>query len=142
MPAVVGQPRLPTSDVRPDNGYVVLFESAALRPSGAGVTIEGREFTFSGASGGGHAAGTAEAYAFNLATAVTAAAGLVGVQIGPRRAGFAGCRPLRRPALRARRARSAWETSVFTITERFSSTSSEVATRHDAQPHHRRRRLD
>jgi len=48
------------------NGFAYLEASRSLSLSGRKCTIDGTDFPFSGAAGGGHASGSAEAYAENL----------------------------------------------------------------------------
>lgn len=54
-------------DSSADNGFIYLFKPTALSLSGKKVTIEGIDFPFRGAAAGGHASGSPEAYAKNLA---------------------------------------------------------------------------
>jgi hypothetical protein len=56
------------------NGFVYLYEASALALSGRKVTVEGNDHPLRGAPGGGFASGAPEAYAFNLAADVNAAA--------------------------------------------------------------------
>mgnify|MGYP001826147677 CR=1 FL=1 len=65
-------------DSSADNGFIYLFKPSPLGLSGKKVTIEGVDFPFRGAAGGGHASGSPEAYAKNLADDINAndAAGL------------------------------------------------------------------
>lgn len=60
------------------NGFVAKFNPTGLSLSGKKCTIEGTDFPFRGAAGGGFASGSAEAYAFNLAADINGnqAAGL------------------------------------------------------------------
>lgn len=54
------------------NGFVFLYRPEPLALAGKGVTIDGTNFQFSGAAGGGHASGSPEAHAHNLKTAINA----------------------------------------------------------------------
>lgn len=56
-----------------DNGFIYLYKPTPLALSGKKVTIDGTDFPLSGAAiSGGSAAGTAEAYAQNLANDINA----------------------------------------------------------------------
>ncbi|MBM9593565.1 hypothetical protein [Roseitranquillus sediminis] len=48
------------------NGFIFLLATQALSLSGMKCTIDGTDFPFSGSAAGGHASGSAEAYAVNL----------------------------------------------------------------------------
>ncbi|SEG11154.1 OmpA family protein [Marinobacterium lutimaris] len=71
-------------DIAPDktapgssgNGFVWLYRPQALSLSGKKVSIDGTDFLLSGASAGGHAAGSPSAYAQNLKNAINANAGV------------------------------------------------------------------
>lgn len=52
------------------NGFIYLESARALSLSGKKCTIDGTDFPFSGAAGGGHGSGSAEAYAENLKNAI------------------------------------------------------------------------
>jgi outer membrane protein OmpA-like peptidoglycan-associated protein len=56
------------------NGFIYLYQASALALAGKKVTVEGNDHPLRGAAGGGFASGAPEAYAFNLAADVNAAA--------------------------------------------------------------------
>lgn len=58
------------------NGFIFLLATQSLSLSGMKCTIDGTEFPFSGAAGGGHASGSAEAYAVNLRNDINGNAGV------------------------------------------------------------------
>ncbi|GGB86547.1 hypothetical protein GCM10011352_10550 [Marinobacterium zhoushanense] len=75
---------LTIQDVTPDkttpgstgNGFAWLYRPQPLALSGKSVTIDGTNFPFSGASAGGHAAGSPSAYAENLKNDINANGGV------------------------------------------------------------------
>ena len=77
-----GGPRL--TEVAPDrlsgggsgNAFILLFRQTPLGLGDRQVTVEGEEFSLSGAAGGGQASGTPAAHAHNLAAAINGRDGL------------------------------------------------------------------
>ncbi|ATG50807.1 hypothetical protein CFK38_04155 [Brachybacterium vulturis] len=61
-----------TAPISTGNAWFHLLAPRELSLSESSVTIDGTEFAFSGAPGGGAASGTAGAFAHNLATSITA----------------------------------------------------------------------
>jgi outer membrane protein OmpA-like peptidoglycan-associated protein len=59
-------------DTSSDNGFIYLYKPTALSLSGKKVTIDGTDFPIRGAAAGGHAIGSPEAYAKNMADDINA----------------------------------------------------------------------
>ncbi len=84
------EPQTVLANVAPDirgnpgegNGFVFLWTPAPLDLSSHQVTIDGQEFGLSGSAGGGQVAGSAEAHAHNLTTAINATEELRASRIG------------------------------------------------------------
>ena len=69
-PAAVGPNDLDGTNPNEPNAYMYLFHPTALNLGNRGVTIDSNPFEFAGGPVGGHAAGSAAAYAQNLTDAI------------------------------------------------------------------------
>ena len=115
----------------PDNAYVALFDKVPLGIGGNGVVVDGTNFDFNGAAvTGGPAAGTGEAHAHNLAKLINASSTHRASNSGPivRVSKVDDTYAIQLFATTANQLQIG-QSSGFTVTENFTSTSSRVQQR-------------